>query len=109
MGIPYFVCVLAGLVWFCALICLCSRRDIEIHRKLTWVVTVLVLSVLGALIYFIFGPSRVMEGADKEFPIDPDAKPYVPPGESWNPILGGNHLPPGQGLNSKAQDLPDDR
>lgn len=96
--------ILSLILWLVAVVSLCSRRDIEIHAKLSWVVTVLILNVLGALIYFIFGPRRPPAPGDKEIPIDPDAKPYVPPGVSWNPILGENRLPPGQGLNPKAED-----
>lgn len=99
-----FFYILGFILWLVAVVSLCSRRDIEIHAKLSWVVTVLILNVLGALIYFIFGPRRPPTPSDKEIPIDPDAKPYVPPGVSWNPILGENRLPPGQGLNPKAED-----
>ncbi len=94
--------IIGFIVWIAAVISLCSRRDIEIHAKLSWVVTVLLLNVLGALIYFIFGPRRPPKPTDQEIPIDQDAKPYVPPGASWNPIQGENYLPPGQGLNPKA-------
>jgi glucan phosphoethanolaminetransferase (alkaline phosphatase superfamily) len=90
------IIALGVILWLLALVLLCSRRDVEIHRKLTWVVTVLVLNVLGALIYFAFGPKRVLPASA---PIDPDAEPIQPLGESWNPILGANRLPPGQGLN----------
>ena len=99
-----FFYILGFILWIVAVVSLCSRRDIEIHAKLSWVVTVLILNVLGARIYFIFGPRRPPAPGDKEIPIDPDAKPYVPPGVSWNPILGENRLPPGQGLNPKAED-----
>lgn len=95
--------IIGLILWIAAIVSLCSRRDVEIHRKLTWVVTVLVLNVLGALIYFIFGPRRAPQPTDKEIRIDPDAKPYVPAGVSWNPILGENRLPPGQGLNPKSE------
>ncbi len=46
------------IIWGVALVSLCSRRDIEIHSKITWLVTVLVLNALGALIYLFFGPNR---------------------------------------------------
>jgi len=68
------VCV---IIWAVALMSLCSRRDIDIHSKLSWVVTVLVLNTLGALIYFLFGPKRQASG---ESPVDADAVPMVPEG-----------------------------
>ena len=54
---PLLALVLA-IIWIIALVSLCSRRDIDIHDKLSWVVTVLVLNALGALIYFFLGPKR---------------------------------------------------
>ena len=100
--------IIGLIIWLAAVVSLCSRRDIEIHSKLTWVVTVLILNILGAIIYFIFGPRHAPEPEDKEVEIDPDAKPFVPPGVSWNPILGENRLPSGQGLNPKSEPAPDD-
>ena len=92
------VCV---LIWLSALVSLCSRRDIEIHSKLSWVVTVLVLNTAGALLYFIFAPKRTPPPKPL---IDDDAVPVTPEGQSWNPILGENRLPKGRGLNPKAED-----
>ena len=100
----YVICSITWLIWLSAIISLCTRRDIEIHRKLTWIVTVLVLNVIGALIYFIFVPSRAKTREANDFPIDPDSTPYTPPGESWNPILGVNPFPSGQGLNPKSEE-----
>jgi hypothetical protein len=91
------------LIWAGTLMSLCSRRDIEIHSKVTWIVTVLVLNAVGALIYFIFGPSR-QPVKEQEQPIDDDAVPVVPEGRSWNPILGENRMPEGEGLNPKTTD-----
>lgn len=88
------------IIWAVALVSLCSRRDIEIHSKLTWVVTVLVLNALGALIYFAFGPRRQTA---EETPIDADAVPVTPKGKSWNPILGENRMAAGEGLNPKEK------
>jgi hypothetical protein len=85
------------VIWAIALISLCSRRDIEIHAKLAWVVTVLVLNTLGALIYFFFGPSRQSDGA-------PEGAPVTPEGEAWNPILGENRMADGEGLNPKKRE-----
>ena len=97
MGLFITVCV---IIWGIALVSLCSRRDIEIHSKLTWVVTVLVLNALGALIYLFFGPKR-REIDDRNSRIDADATPLTPKGQSWNPILGENRLAEGEGLNPR--------
>ena len=96
---PLFVTV-CTLIWAMALISLCSRRDVEIHSKLTWIVTVLVLNALGAIIYFFFGPKRI-EIDDPTAQIDADATPMTPQGESWNPILGENRMAEGEGLNPR--------
>lgn len=99
--------IMCAVLWIAALVALCSRRDIEIHRKLSWVVTVLVLNALGGLLYFIFGPKS--NGVKESFPIDPDAKPVSPENRSWNPILGENPFPPGQGLNPKEESRDEER
>jgi hypothetical protein len=91
------VCV---IIWGIALVSLCSRRDIEIHTKLTWVVIVLALNALGALIYLFFGPKR-KEVDDRTSRIDGKATPFTPEGESWNPILGENRMAEGEGLNPR--------
>ena len=44
MGLFGIVCV---IVWVIALVSLCTRRDIDINRKVTWIVTVLVLNAVG--------------------------------------------------------------
>ena len=94
------VCI---ILWLWALILLCSRRDIEIHRKLSWVVTLLVLNVIGALIYFIFAPRWSPAPIAPDQAIDPEAKPINPEGRSWNPILGENRFAAGKGLNPKEE------
>ena len=101
-----FIVVCAGIMWVLALVSLCNRRDVDIHRKLSWVVTILVLNVVGALIYFLFGPERVSTLTDDELAVDPDAKPVIPEGKSWNVILGANRFLAGQGLNPKDVDAP---
>ena len=97
MELIIVVCV---VLWAATLFLLCTRRDIEIHSKLSWVVTLLVLNALGALLYLIFGPKR------QEVPDAPDTPPYEPEGQSWNPILGYNRFPEGEGLNPKRQTFP---
>jgi hypothetical protein len=92
---------LASIVlWIVALVNLLRRRDVDIHDKLTWVVTVLLLNGIGAILYFIFGPERQPHGS-RPTAIDPDARPIAPESESWNPILGVNHMAKGQGLNPR--------
>ena len=98
--------ILCALIWAIGLVSLCSRRDIEIHSKLSWVVTVLVLNALGALLYFIFGPRRELSDG-QETAIDPDAIPVTPEGRSWNPILGENWMAEGEGLNPKKTTEPE--
>jgi hypothetical protein len=92
------VCV---VFWAVALVHLCTRRDIEIHRKLSWVVTILVLNALGALLYLFFGPKRssIRERG-------PDVPPFQPEGRSWNPIIGENRFAEGEGLNPKEDTSP---
>ncbi len=98
MGLFIAVC---AIIWLVALVSLCSRRDIEIHSKLSWLATVLVLNAVGALIYFVFGPERQ---TSNEAPVDADAVPVTPEGQSWNPILGENRMAEGEGLNPKKTD-----
>lgn len=88
------------LFWAATLVSLCDRRDIEIHRKLSWVVTLLVLNALGALLYLAFGPRREEVPGNADETIDPDAEPYTPAAASWNPLTGQNRLAAGQGLNA---------
>lgn len=105
----YLACLIA---WVFALISLCSRRDIDIHRKLTWIVIVLLLNVVGAALYFLLGPRRLPKTSgpdvDVDGDIDPDAKPIMPAGTSWNPILGENRFAPGVGLNPKEGEATED-
>ncbi len=102
MRLLYLACLVA---WVLALVSLCRRRDIDIDRKVTWVVIVLLLNVVGAVLYFLLGPRRVSStsgpGVDVEGDIDRDAKPIIPAGTSWNPIQGENRFAPGVGLNPK--------
>lgn len=88
------------ILWGGALVSLCSRRDIEIHRKVSWIVTVLVLNALGAVIYLFLGPKRSVED-DTVSRFDPEATPVTPEGESWNPIIGENRMAEGEGLNPR--------
>jgi hypothetical protein len=91
---------LSVLIWLAALVGLLSRRDVEIHDKLTWVVTILLLNGIGGALYFIFGPKRGSSAGESE-PVDPDAIPINPEGKSWNPILGENRMADGEGLNPR--------
>ena len=95
--------VVGMVIWIWALVSLCSRRDIEIHSKVSWVVTVLVLNAAGALLYFIFGPRGQIADADRAV-IDVDAVPITPEGTSWNPILGDNRMAEGEGLNPRQEE-----
>ena len=97
MGLFITVCV---IIWAAALVSLCNRRDIDIHSKLTWVVTVLALNALGAIIYLFFGPKKRVED-DPASRFDAEATPLTPEGESWNPILGENRMAEGEGLNPR--------
>ena len=53
MNLFYLVCI---VVWIATLISLFRRRDIGSGKRIYWIVTVLVLNVLGVLLYFLFGP-----------------------------------------------------
>jgi predicted membrane channel-forming protein YqfA (hemolysin III family) len=48
--------VVSLIIWGIALVGLCSRRDIDVHSKISWLVVILVLNIVGAIIYFIFSP-----------------------------------------------------
>lgn len=94
------------ILWLVALVGLLSRRDVDIHDKLSWVVTILLLNGVGATLYFVFGPKRQPDGdGGPPTTIDPDARPIYPDGESWNPILGVNRMAPGEGLNSEDKGI----
>ena len=88
------------ILWVVALVGLLSRRDIDIHDKLSWVVAILLLNGIGALLYFVFGPVRQTDNSQPPT-IDPNAQPISPEGESWNPILGANRMAEGEGLNPR--------
>lgn len=42
------------------------------------------------------------EGESSHPPEDAAASPAMPEGRAWNPILGENHMPAGEGLNAKV-------
>ncbi len=86
------------ILWAIALVSLCSRRDIDVHRKITWVVIVLVLNGLGAVLYLLFGPARH---------VSEDGTPVDTQGESWNPFIGQNRMGDGKGLNTPRGVAPD--
>ena len=99
--------IISLIIWLAALVGLLSRRDVEIHEKLSWVVTIIVLNGIGGLLYFTFGPRAEQEQDQNEFldHLDPNAKPFRVEGTSWNPILGENRLTKGEGLNPASEDL----
>ncbi len=101
MKLFYLIC---AAIWIATLVSLLRRRDIAFRRKQAWVAAVLVLNVIGVLLYFLIGPRRVCARPPAEAEIDPGAEPVLPEGTAWNPILGENRFPPGQGLNPKADD-----
>lgn len=104
MNLFYLVCI---VVWIATLISLFRRRDIESGKRIYWIVTVLVLNVVGALLYILFGPPRTGDPVSAEAEIDPNAKPVLSGETSWNPIQGENRFPPGQGLNPREDDRVD--
>ncbi len=53
-----FAIIVALAIWIFALINLCWRRDLDVHDKISWVVTLLVLNVVGAVIYLVFAPKQ---------------------------------------------------
>ncbi|MCK5804718.1 MAG: PLDc_N domain-containing protein [Lentisphaeria bacterium] len=92
-------------LWLISLVSLCSRRDIDVHSKITWVVVVLVFNGFGAILYFVFAPKRQLpeDHPDVVLARDCATQRIVTTGsESWNPIVGCNASPPGQGLNPPA-------
>ena len=101
MNLIYLICI---VVWIATLISLFRRRDIGSGKRIYWIVTVLVLNVLGVLLYFLFGPPRTGDPISAEAEIDPNAEPVLSGETSWNPIQGQNRFPPGQGLNPKEDD-----
>lgn len=52
------ILIVALIIWGAALIGLCSRRDIDVHTKITWLVVILIFHALGAIVYFIFSPKE---------------------------------------------------
>lgn len=89
------------LIWIGALVMLCSRRDVEINEKLSWVVAILVLNVFGAILYCLFGPKLKTLPTPGDPPIDSDTAPMMQKGKLWNPIIGENHMAEGEGFNSR--------
>ena len=63
------------IIWGIALIGLCSRRDIDVHDKISWLVVVLVFNTIGAIIYFIFSPRVKRQEEDKIVVIDDTSSP----------------------------------
>jgi hypothetical protein len=96
----YLIC---AVLWIATLVSLFRRRDIESGKRIFWIVTVLVLNVIGVLLYFLFGPPRASAPVSGEDKIDPDAEPVLSGETSWNPIQGENRFPAGQGLNPRAE------
>ena len=92
------------ILWLVALIGLLSRRDVDIHDKLSWVVAILLLNGIGAILYFVFGPERKPDSSQTTTN-DPDTRPISPEGESWNPILGVNRMAEGEGLNPRDNEI----
>ena len=70
------------LVWMWALVSVCSRRDIDIHDKVSWVVTILVLNALGAMIYLVACPKQEPTSAST-CGTHPDTIPESPEGRAW--------------------------
>ena len=101
MNLIYMICI---VVWIATLISLFRRRDVGSGKRIYWIVTVLVLNVLGVLLYFLFGPPRTGDPISAEAEIDPNAEPVLSGETSWNPIQGQNRFLPGQGLNPKEDD-----
>jgi uncharacterized membrane protein YcfT len=103
MGQPIIV-LLALLIWGAALIGLCSRRVIDVHSKISWIVILLVFNALGALVYFLFGPrAKKIPFTKPEIP--EDSEPIIPEHmQSWNPITGYNSGKQGEGLNPSSND-----
>jgi predicted membrane channel-forming protein YqfA (hemolysin III family) len=99
MKLIYVICI---VVWIATLISLFRRRDMESGKRILWIVTVLVLNVIGVLLYFLFGPRRASAPISGDAEIDPNAEPVLSGETSWNPIQGENRFPAGQGLNPKA-------
>ncbi|MCC5850685.1 MAG: PLDc_N domain-containing protein [Verrucomicrobia bacterium] len=98
----FFVVLPILCLWYLPLISLCKRRDLDIHVKINWIVTILVLGLIGSVIYLLFGPSRPYESE-----YDPDVEPYEPGGKTWNPILGTNDFQQGVGLNPNRKSFQD--
>ena len=70
------------LIWLWALVSVCSRRDIDIHNKVSWVVTILVLNALGALLYLVACPKQEPTPAST-CGARPDTIPESPEGRAW--------------------------
>jgi len=95
--------IISLFLWIIALVALLIRRDIDIHDKLSWVVTILLLNGIGAILYFVFGPKRKYSERDKP-EVNENAVPINPEKSSWNPVLGQNRMSKGVGLNPKETD-----
>ena len=60
----YLLILLSFIAWGMALIGLCSRRDIDVHSKISWLVVILVFHGIGAILYFLFSSNREPEDLD---------------------------------------------
>jgi hypothetical protein len=55
------IAIILFVIWVISLISLCSRWDIDVHTKISWIVLLLVLNGIGALIYLLFGPESAQQ------------------------------------------------
>ena len=100
----YIIPLILSVVWVIALVNLCSRRDIDVHSKISWVVIVVVLHFIGAIIYFIWGPKSETKKVQKP-EVPDDSEPFYPENmKSWNPITGYNQGESGEGLNPNTKE-----
>ena len=90
-------------IWLAALVSLLSRRDIDVHDKITWVVVVLLLNGIGGILYFRYAPKRQLTAEELKHTVPSDAQAFGREGISWNPILGENRFPPHEGLNPQEE------
>ena len=86
------------VLWLAGVISLCGRRDIDVHDKISWLATILILNGFGSLLYFAYGPKRKRCGDHPDQIPSPEARP-LENALVYNPILGGNFNGNGQGLN----------
>jgi predicted membrane channel-forming protein YqfA (hemolysin III family) len=66
---------ISEIVWLATLINLLSRRNIDIHDKLSWVVALLLLNIIGAILYMFFAPAPPQASASQSGDTDkPDMR-----------------------------------